>query len=375
MDQVIMPPGHPSACHAPSVPFRLREAVRRVICSLIVIALPLGVLPALDAADLPWTGAAPELTPLPPLIATAFQQHLTILKPDRDEAEWWAGAPSVVRDAQGTFWLAARMRSPEQPVGLRGYEIRLLRSPDGLHFTPVRSIHRSELPIPGFERPALALDPRTGRFKLYVCGPWQEGPWCILKFDDVEELARIDARTARPVIQAPERKYPRDVSVREYKDPVILHALGQWHCFVTGYVRQNERIFHFTSPDGEAWEPVGEVNQPIMDLTHWHNFFVRPASVLPLGVGFLFVYEGSNTGWYDPVYNVLTGLGFTFDLHEIINLSPQAPLFRSTTPGHGFYTWRYSHWLRVGHELWVYAEVANERQAHEIRLFRLPDNP
>jgi hypothetical protein len=326
-----------------------------------------------DAGD--WAGPTPEVRELPEAIASAFRRHTIILKPDRDEAEWWAGAPSVVRDEQGTFWLAARMRSPEHPVGLRGYEIRLLKSADGLRFEKVRSIHRSELPIPGFERPALVLDPRTRRFKLYVCGPWREGPWCILKFDDVDQLDRIDPGTARPVIQAPERQYPRDVSVREYKDPVILHALGEWHCFVTGYIRQNERIFHFTSEDGEAWNAVGDVNQPVMDLVNWHNFFVRPASVLPLGVGFLFVYEGSSSRWYDPVYNVLTGLGFTFDLEQIIDLSPEAPLFRSLTPGNRFFTWRYSHWLWVGDELWIYAEVANERQAHETRLFRLPRDP
>ena len=31
--------------------------------------------------------------------------------PDRDEPEWWAGAPSVVQTADGRFFLAARMRA------------------------------------------------------------------------------------------------------------------------------------------------------------------------------------------------------------------------------------------------------------------------
>jgi hypothetical protein len=357
---------------SPRVLTTLWTCVGRLTASTALLA---SMLSAPGGSAAVWTGPAPEIARLPDPVGAAFENFRTILRPDKNEAEWWAGAPSVVRDGAGTFWLAARLRSPEHPVGLRGYEIRLLKSADGLHFTPIRSIHRADLPIPGFERPALVLDPRTRRFKLFVCGPWRNGPWCILKFDDVDRLEDIDPRTARPVIQAPERAYPRDVSVREYKDPVILHALGQWHCFLTGYIRQNERIFHFTSPDGEVWSPVGEVNQPVMELTHWHNFFVRPASVLPLGVGFLFVYEGSSSQWYDPVYNVLTGLGFTFDLERIHDLSPKAPLFKSSTPGNAFHTWRYSHWLWVAEELWVYAEVATERQAHEIRLFRLPRNP
>jgi hypothetical protein len=148
---------------------------------LAAVVVVFSGLPAASGGPTIWTDPAPEVAQLPEAIAAAFDEPLTVLGPDRDEAEWWAGAPSVVRDPQGAFWKAARMRSPEHPVGLRGYEIRLLRSADGLRFERVRSIHRSELPIPGFERPALVLDPQTRRFKLYACGPWRDGAWCSLK--------------------------------------------------------------------------------------------------------------------------------------------------------------------------------------------------
>ena len=46
---------------------------------------------------------------------------------------------------------------------------------------------REEIPIPGFERPALLRDAASGRLKLYLCGPWKDGPWCILKLDDAED--------------------------------------------------------------------------------------------------------------------------------------------------------------------------------------------
>ena len=163
----------------------------------------------------------------------------------------------------------------------------------------------------------------------------------------------------------------RDQSVIEYKDPFILYSGDRYHCYVTGYIRGNERLFHYLSQDGENWEPVGDINQPVMNLTGWHNFFVRPASVVPLGIGYLFFYEGSSTTWYDPVYNVVTGLGFTFDLHNIIDLTPDSPLILSTTPGQ-FHTWRYSHWILVENEMYIYAEVANPNHSHEIRLFRIP---
>lgn len=313
---------------------------------------------------------APEISLRYGNIPQKFSQFDVILKPDEDAAEWWAGAPSVVRDKQGVFWLACRMRSPRYPRGLRGYEIRILKSEDGIHFDRVHVIHREDVPIPGFERPALLLDPHTGKFKLYVCGPWRGGPWCIIKFADAVDPIKFDPSSAKPVIQPPQKRYERDVSVKEYKDPFIFYTNQQYHGYVTGYIRRNERIFHFVSNDGEDWQPVGDINQPVLDLTGWHNFFVRPASVLPLGVGYLFIYEGSSTQWYDPVYNVVTGFGFTFDLHNIVDLTTASPITVSTTPGK-FYTFRYSHWMWVDGEIWIYAEVAKENDAHEIRLFRL----
>jgi hypothetical protein len=343
-------------------------SMRYVILS-VLIAANISITQSF-AQEKTWNGQQPEIIPELKFIAAKFDRYITVLKPDQDKAEYWAGAPSVVQDENGIFWMAARMRSPEHPRGLRGYEIRILKSSDGVNFQKVHKIHREDVPIPGFERPAMLIDPETKKFKLYACGPWQGGDWAIIKFDDADDPTKFDGSTARPVIQAPAKQYDRDVSVLEYKDPFIIHAEGKYHCYVIGYIRRNERLFHYSSDDGISWQPVGDVNQPVMDLSGWHNFFVRPASVVPLGIGYLFVYEGSSTTWYDPVYNVVTGLGFTFDLHHITDLTPDTPLAKSTTPGL-FHTWRYSHWLIVDDELFVYAEVANPNQSHEIRLFRI----
>jgi hypothetical protein len=156
-----------------------------------------------------------------------------------------------------------------------------------------------------------------------------------------------------------------------YKDPVMVHAAGKFHGYVIGTIRSTERVYHFCSDDGEHWEPVGDRSRSIMDLTAWHDFAVRPASVLPIGAGYLFIYDGSSTTWPDPVYNIGTGMGFTFDLHHVRDLTPDAPLLVSPTPGR-LHTWRYSHWMWVGNEVWVYAEVEKPNSAHEIRRFRLP---
>lgn len=314
----------------------------------------------------------PEVSgPYGKMAAALAGPYSVILRPDKSEPEWWAGAPSVARGADGTFWMACRMRSPEYPRGLRGYEIRILRSEDGEHFEVAHSIKREDVPIPGFERPALIIDPKTGQFKLYACGPWQSGPWSIIKFDDAATPADFIANTAQPVIVPRAKLHERDVPPAEYKDPFIFFAEGAYHCYVIGYVRQNERIFHFRSEDGEQWTPVGNPYESMMPLSGWHDFFVRPACVLPTGAGYLFVYEGSKTTWHDPVYNIATGLAFTFDLHHVTDLTPEAPFAVSSTPSESFSTFRYSHWLRNGGEVWVYAEVACPDETNEIRLYRL----
>jgi hypothetical protein len=335
-------------------------------CMIASVFLCLSVCPV-QAGEGDLRAAAALLGRVP----AKFRDYQVVLGPDKDQPEWWAGAPSVVRDRSGTFWLACRMRTADSPRGLRGYELRILRSQDGIHFEKVHSIRREDVPIPGFERPALLLDPKTGRFKLYACGPWQSGPWSIIKFGDANDPTLFQPASAKVVLAPARPTYEREVVITGYKDPFILHAEGQYHCYVIGVLRQTERIYHFRSDDGERWEPVGSPRQSIMDLTGWHDFYVRPACVVPVGTGYLFVYEGSNGDWFDPVYNIATGLGFTFDLHHITDLTPDRPLVASTTPSAHFQTWRYSHWLRVGDELWAYAEVAKPNESNEIRLFRL----
>ena len=341
---------------------------------MLFIAAITGMMTS-SAADAPhpeWAVEPPEIIGQYGLVPEYFEDYDVVLKPEKDAAEWWSGAPSVVRDDDGVFWLAARMRSPERPRGLRGYEIRIMRSEDGVDFEKVHGIYEEDIPVQGFERPAMLIDPETGQFKLYGCGPWGDKGWSIFKLDDVDSPTEFDAATARNVIAPRELTYPRDVPPEGYKDPFIIYADGAYHCYVIGQLRRIERVYHFKSHDGENWEPVGNPYRPIMDLKGWRDFFVRPASVVPVGVGYLFFYEGSSTKWYDPVYNIGTGVAFTFDLHNIIDLTPDSPLVVSTTPSENLYTWRYSHWMKVDGELWVYAEVANPNESHEIRRFTIP---
>lgn len=306
-----------------------------------------------------------------PVLAGKFASYDVILKPAKDAPQWWAGAPSVLRDEDGVFWLAARMRTADAPRGLRGYELQILRSMDGIHFEHALTIPREDVPIAGFERPVIVQDPETKLYKLYACGPWENDEWTIIKFDDAESPDKFVASTAKPVIAPRPKADERDIRPDGYKDPTILFANGAWHCYVIGTMRRTERIYHFTSEDGEAWSPVGNYYESVLDLEGWHDFYVRPGSVVPLPIGYLFFYEGSGVSWADPVYNMGTGVGFTFDLHTIQDLTEVMPFAISSTPSPRFHTFRYSHWLYVDEELWCYAEVTLPNESHEIRLFRL----
>ena len=301
-------------------------------------------------------------------IVAALSRYEVILEPDENTPQWWAGAPSVVVSDDGTFYLAARMREGRSRRGRRGYEIRILRSTDGHHFQPINHILRDEAGVPVFERPAMVRDPQTGKYKLYGCAGFDRG-WAILRFDDVDDPAAFDAHSARPVLVS---DYPDDgfIHVTGYKDPVVMWDRGQWHMFVIGTDRV-ERIYHFTSEDGETWRTAALT--PVMENSGWHNFYTRPASVLPLAVGYLFVYEGSNVMWRDPPYNIATGLAFSPDLDTFLDLTPGEPLLKSTTPG-DYHTWRYSHWLAVEDQVFVYFEAARPNNSNELRLGLLDIN-
>jgi len=295
-----------------------------------------------------------------------LSDYEVVLEPDEDTPEWWAGAPSVVRTKEGVFYMAARMREGRSPKGKRGYEIRILRSEDGRRFEAVHRIARERAGVEGFERPALAVDPTNGLFKLYGCTPLEKG-WGILKFEDADKPEEFRPESARTVLWVDS---PADDTFRVtgYKDPVLLWNRGQWHMFVIGLDRV-ERIFHFTSGTGESWKAVSD--QPVMPNDGWHNFHTRPASVLPMPVGSLFVYEGSNLSWFDPNYNIASGLAFTPDLGRFYDLTPEGPLLQSTTPG-DLQTWRYSDWIQVGPEVFVYFEAARPNRTNEIRVASFP---
>ncbi|NMC06271.1 MAG: hypothetical protein GYA24_13730, partial [Candidatus Lokiarchaeota archaeon] len=277
-------------------------------------------------------------------IKNALADYQVVLRPDCNEEGWWAGAPSITRAPDGRFFLAARMRDTRSPRGRRGYEIRLLESEDGVSFVKIGSLTRDDAGLPGFERPAMLRDLASGKFKLYCCGELPGG-WGVGKLDDAVLPSRFDAKTFKPVLQATkpgiEAKGAQEhhgTFGTQFKDPFITIIDDAYHMFVIGFDRL-ERAYHFTSKNGDEWNLASPA--PILENTGWHNCFTRPASLLPLDVGYLLVYEGSSIDWFDPGYNIATGFAYTLDLKTFVDMTPAEPALKSTTPGK-YHTWRYS---------------------------------
>ena len=296
-------------------------------------------------------------------IVKAMADYTVVLEPDENTPEWWAGAPSVLLDDDGTFYMAVRMREGNSPRGKRGYENRILKSTDGKKFEPIAHIMRDDVGIPGFERPSLVKDPVSGKYRLYSCSGLEKG-WSIIKFDDADDPASFDPKAWKVVLEPQDTDNPEFASLKGFKDPSIFYHDGLWHMVLIAYDFV-ERAFHLVSEDGEDWKFAPA--KPIVDAGGWHTFYTRPACVLPLDVGFLLVYEGSNSQWVDPVYNIATGLAWSPDMRTFIDLTPDEPILKSTTPGL-YHTWRYSHWLKVGDKIYVYFEAARPNKTNEIRL-------
>ncbi len=308
-------------------------------------------------------------------IVDALADFKTIVEPEKNEENWWAGAPSVAFDAENhEFWLAVRMRTGEGNRGSRGYEIRILKSKNGFDFSLVKKIHRTDMECQVFERPSLVIQP-DGKFCLYGCTSFL-GAWAIWKLDPVEDPQDFDPKSME-VIHHPQMSNGPEASLKGYKDPFIIYYRDKWHMTVNAEAHKSAaRPYHFISDDGVTWKPwLGDIvnAKPAMffEATGWHNWVTRPACLIPMKVGMLLIYEGAHLNWHDPVYNLATGMAYSPDLTHWHDLTPDGPLLKSTTPG-DFHTWRYSHWIPVEGEMYVYWEGARPNNTFATRVATFP---
>jgi hypothetical protein len=160
----------------------------------------------------------------------------------------WAGSPSAALDADGSIWLAYRLR---RPVGDgRGYGVMIARAEDGVHFTPQALLDRADFVCDSLERPALVRRP-DGGWRIFVSAATPGTLHWRIDVIDADHPSEFDPADRVTVL-------PGDPD-HALKDPVVKCTDGQWEMWVCEHVITDPVMadamstWYATSPDGLVW--------------------------------------------------------------------------------------------------------------------------
>jgi hypothetical protein len=302
---------------------------------------------------------APTTAPRPPDPDRFWADAEVVLAPEDPRPGSWAGGPSAVL-ADGTWWLAARLR---RPVGEgRGYANVVSRSDDGVRFTEVLRVGKDDFGAESLERPALVRTP-DGRWRLYVsCATPGSRHWRVdlLEADTVEELGAATPRTVLPGSDT--------VAV---KDPVVRHDGRRWHLWASVHPLDDPHATdrmtteHATSPDGVEWTWQGTALAGTPGS--WDARGVRFATVVLEGDRSWALYDGRATAAEN--WEERTGLAVA-DGGGRFTAAPGGPLLQSPHPPCGL---RYADVVALpgGGARWFY-EATRADGAHDLRTVLLP---
>ena len=289
--------------------------------------------------------------PLPDL-----HTYKVVAQPEGKGEGFWAGGCSSLKNDKGKIWLVYRLRNPEE----RGHKVCIAASQDRVNFQTVKEIHKEDFDsIKSLERASLLQDPYTGRYKLYLSLEKEEKKWYIYKLKDVASPEEFNPSTAKSVF-APsfETKDSRKV-----KDPYIVNFFNTWYMFYSGSGKEpQEQTFLATSHHGLQWVRRGIVLQ----RSSWHNYHTRMSCLIPAERGFIYLYEGSSFSWDEPHFNLNVGFGYTVDMRNFFDLTPQGPVLSSSTKGN-FSAIRYIDYVFLNDRVLFYYEAARDDDAFELR--------
>jgi len=316
-----------------------------------------------------WLGVAPLFDPW---------KGKTIIKPPSKGRGYWAGAPSAMFDDDtGDFYLYYRLRKP-RPI--RGGEIRIDRSPDGVKFKTVWKATREDFRSKSIEKSCLLKCP-DGKFRLYVS-----------YVDPKDQRWRVDMLEAN----SPEKFDPAkrvkiltaaDIKEEGVKDPAVYVIGGTFFMFLS-YARKPKRIskekkkrMHATadvyntgliksssglaiSTDGVAFGWVGDIFSPRDE--GWDSYASRIGAIVYIPPVYTAFYDGS--AHVKENYEERTGIAVSLDLPNFFRLTSDGPIL--TSP-HGSGCLRYIDVFNLDGELWYYYEYARADGSHELRLNRV----
>lgn len=314
------------------------------------------------------TGLAPLFDP---------QEGTTVIEPHGEGKGYWVGAPSIIYDDDDhTFYLYYRIRKP-RPV--RGGEVRIASSKDGVRFTDIWTCKKEELNTTSIERSALMKSP-DGRWFLYISyvDP-KDGRWRT----DVVESDRPDGFQ---VSQHQKVLTADDIDGEGVKDPVVFNFGGLYYMILSYAPKPFEKLDHDVmhgtqdiyntgitksstglaiSTDGINYEWQGDIFSP--SESGWDSYARRIGSLLYIPPVFTAFYDGSAS--VEENYEERTGLAVSFDLRTFHSITPEGP--RLVSP-HGEGSLRYLDALQMENEVWYYYEYTRPDGSHELRMNRVP---
>ena len=300
-------------------------------------------------------------------------------------AGWWAGAPCATFDAaSNTFFLVYRLRQPRE-LG-RGVECRIAASDNGIAFTDIWALPKTNLSALSIERTCLTrgLD---SLWRLYISHVDPGDHRWRISVLEADEPDRFDVQTVTTLLTA------EDVGGEGVKDPNV-YTIGQAYYMLASYATREIAVSPETeaekhasgdiyntgltrsrtgaaiSGDGRTFQWIGDVS-PVTSNPRaadpgprWDAYCQRIGALAPLeSGGYLAFYDGSAS--VAENYEEKTGMAVTFDLKTFYSLSPGgASLFSPDGTG----SLRYVDVLSVGHELFYYYEIARPDGSHELRV-------
>ncbi len=217
-----------------------------------------------------------------------YERSIVVRDPPGSGPGWWAGAPSAVRQRDGSYVLAYRLR---RPVGQgRGYANVFAHSVDGVHFEDVASLTSDDFECESLQRPALISLP-DGSWRIYVsCATPGTKHWRVECLESTQ-LEAIHASKRRTVVAGDRHE--------GLKDPVVICDGTDWHMWVCSHPLdepgREDRMstLYMRSHDGITWTRVGVALAP--RPRSWEQRGVRISDVLFDGVRSLAFYDGRQT--------------------------------------------------------------------------------
>lgn len=288
----------------------------------------------------------------------------------------WVGAPSVLADGNEVY-MTFRYRRPRGQG--RGFEARIARSRDGVHFEDIWSVRQSALATSSMERFALVRGPSGYLLYLSYVDP-TDRRWCI-DVVTAEKPDQFNVDQRHPVLRA------GSLGLEAVKDPVVFLAQGLYWMYVSCAVRSESalNLDHHTLHQSEDVYTTGQIHSQTglavsRDGVHYHwlgivltptpggwdAYAARVSGLLRWDGGVLAFYDGGAT--VDDNYEEKTGLALVSGWDRLIKLSVDGPWWISPFASGSL---RYLATAQRDGHIDLYYEAAEADGSHGIHLMRL----